>query len=105
MSLKASRVIALSVVLVLALAAPAMGSSDEPAETGLAVRSDSNVRTLSLDGGVPFYTTSNEVAGERLIDVAGSTVRLALWSEVSSDGRTVPHYAISLGGSEMATVR
>jgi len=105
MSLKASRVFALSVVLVLALAAPAMGSSDEPAETGLAVRSDSNVRTLSLDGGVPFHTTSNEVAGERLIDVAGSTVRLALWSEVSSDGRTVPHYAISLDGSEMATVR
>ena len=43
--------------------------------------------------------------GDRLIDVAGTAVRVALWTEVAPDGRSEPFYAISLDGHEMATVR
>jgi subtilisin-like proprotein convertase family protein len=87
------------------LLAPVVGSSEESPASGLLVRSDSSGFTLSLDGAEPFHRTANEVIDDRLIDLEGSTVRLALWSEVQPGGGTLPFYAISLDGSRVATVR
>lgn len=71
----------------------------------LIVRADSAGNALRLSDGVAFHRTSNEVIDHRLIDVPGSAVRLALWTEVLPGGETVPFYAISLDGQDMATVR
>ncbi|MDX1389111.1 MAG: peptidase S8, partial [Acidobacteriota bacterium] len=98
--LAAATVCVLCLILV-----PVSGSSEGPPASGLVVWSDTAGYTLSLDGAEPFHRTSNEVVDDRLIDVAGSAARLALWSEVQPGGGTVPFYAISLDGSSVAAVR
>ncbi|UCC30407.1 MAG: S8 family serine peptidase [Phycisphaerales bacterium] len=71
----------------------------------LVVQVDGVNQTLTLEGGTPFHRTTNGVTSERLIDVPGSPIRLALWSEIDEDGQVVPFYAISQDGQSMATVR
>ena len=94
----------------LILTVPASGLGSEIGTPGvvssaLIVQTDDAGRTLSLDNGTPFHRTANEVTGERLIDVPGSRIHLALWSEVDEEGRVAPFYAITLDGRTMATVR
>ncbi len=75
---------------------------------GLIVQADESGVTLALDADAGLVTvrqTVNEVSLPRLIDVAGSPVRLVTWVETSPDGRAVPYYAISLDGRSVATVR
>ena len=100
----ASRARATCFLVILSMSVPAVTASDEVVP-GLAVVTESNLRSLSLDGAEPFHRTPNEVVGERLIDVPGGPVRLALWSEVEPEGRVAEFYAISLDGNDMATVR
>ena len=103
--MKGFRAITLFVLWVALLAAPASISSDEPASTDLVIHSTGSNRTLSLGGAEPFRVTANEIVNDRLIDLPGTTRRIALWSEVLPGGRVVPFYGISLDGRTMATVR
>ena len=96
-------VLVISAMLLLTLATPM--AAQGPDETGLVVQETAGVTTLSLDGASPFHSTGKPVIGDRLIEVAGTAVRVALWTEVAPDGRSEPFYAISLDGHEMATVR
>ena len=96
------RVCRLSAVLFLTLAIPS--AAEGPAAVGLVVRSEAGVTTLSLDGADPFHSTDSPVIGDRLIEVAQTSLRVALWTEVAPDGRSEPFYAISLDGRSMAVV-
>jgi len=73
--------------------------------SGLTVRADGQGNALSLANGKPFHRTANEVTDERLIEVPGSPIRLALWVENVPDAGAVPFYAITLDGHRVATVR
>jgi len=111
MTANESRVGIVAFLLVLSLAIPATGQESgltQPESlppSGLVVQTDGPDTTLSLGAGGPFHRTANEVTGQRLIEVADSSVRLVLWEEVLPDGRVAPFYAISLDGQTMATVR
>jgi len=98
-----SRAWILPSVLLLTLAIPS--SAEGAGEVGLVVESEAGVTSLSLDGAAPFRRTHNAVIGDRLIELAGSPVRIALWSEVAAEGSAEPFYAISLDGHGVATVR
>ena len=100
-----SRTATLILLLILAITLPVAASAGEDAPAGLAVASEGSARSLSLDGGAPFHRTANPVSGERLVEVAGSPVRLVLWNETLPDGSLQAHYAIGLDGNNMATVR
>jgi hypothetical protein len=102
--MRTSRLCALSFLLALILIVPAMAQEDGARLSGLALESDSTGYTLSLDGA-EFHSTPNEITGERLIEVPGTTVRVALWSESAPQAEQLQLYAISLGGSSVATVR
>ena len=71
----------------------------------LTVQTVGSATRLSLDDGQAFHTTRRKVVDARLIDVPDSAVRLALWGEVAPDGRTVPHYAVSLDGATMSAAQ
>ena len=103
---------AFSLILVFGLASPLWGQdggafgAGAVQPSGLWLRAEGGGQTLSLAADAsPFHWTENEVIGPRLVEVPGSSVRLALWSEVGSDGATVPFYGISLDGRAMAAVR
>lgn len=61
--------------------------------------------TLNAKSLGNFHTTANKVENARWIQVPDSRVRVALWEEKSSDGATVPFYAISLDGSRVARLQ
>jgi len=87
-----------------------MGFASEglsPAEggVGLAVTADGQAYNIGLSGAEPFYSTARKVSDERLIDVPGSPVLLALWRETSTSGDVVSHYAISLDGQKFSRAR
>jgi subtilisin-like proprotein convertase family protein len=103
MRIKTSRVWILSAVLFVIAALPSLADGAEP--TGLVLASRAGMTSLSLDGAEPFHRTADAVIGDRLIDVADSSVRIALWSQVGQDGAAEPHYAISIDGRSLATVR
>ncbi len=101
-----------SIVLVLGLVCPAMGQQGGDSDHGVMPQSDLIVRAgpqgghaLSMGSGAPFHRTSSDVINHRLIAVPDTSVRLALWEEVSATGKATPFYAISLDGQSMATVR
>ncbi len=77
----------------------------KPPPPALTVDRGGTETSLSLGDNPPFHTTPREVQGERLIDVPGSTVRVALWDEVDAGGSTIPFYGISLDGVSMKRVR
>jgi hypothetical protein len=104
MTSKATRACVLSFALALCLAIPVLGAPDTQ-PNGLVLQSDTLGYTLSLGSGDPFHRTAYEVLDQRLVEVPGSPVRLALWSEARPGGQPVPFYAISLDGTEVATVR
>ncbi len=59
---------------------------------------------LSLDDAPPFRVTQGQVTNARLVDVANSTVRVALWEELTASGQTIPFYGVSLDGLNMNRV-
>ncbi len=81
------------------------GRAAETDPPGLEVGRSGAVIGLSLGEGNPFHTTEREVINARLVEVPGSSVRLALWEELPPGGQAVPFYAISLDGENMARVR
>ncbi len=95
-------VCALPLMLGLFLAAPALAAEEQAA---LTLQSDRSGYLLSFGGNGPFHRTVNEILDQRLLEVPGSPVRLALWSELLPDGQVAPFYGISQDGNTMATVR
>ncbi len=103
--------VCVSAALLASLAMPALGQERERAlheaspSSGLIVRSEGAGTILSLVGDVPFHVTTDSVMDARLVEVPGSPVRLAIWTEVQPDGEEAPFYAISLDGRSVNTVR
>ncbi len=56
---------------------------------------------LRIGDEAPFHRTTDVVTAERAYRVAGSGDRVALWTETAADGRSVPHYALGLGGAPL----
>jgi hypothetical protein len=103
------RATALCIALALCLGIPAARAETTGRnggdQTGLVLESTGTGYTLSLNGDAPFHSTGNEILEQRLVEVPGSPARLVLWSEALPDGGSAPHYAISLDGSEVQSVR
>lgn len=68
------------------------------------VAQDATGTTLTLCGGEPFHSTTEEVVDQSLIAVPDSAVLLILWNERSQDGAVTPWYAISLDGATFSVV-
>ena len=94
---------ALLLATLVAPAPAATGEGDLP--RGLVVTPETAGYTLSLDGQAPFHRTGNEVIDPRLIEVPGTPLRLALWSESLPAGGSAPYYAIGRGGEVLAVRR
>ncbi len=92
-------VLGFSTVLVWVSPSPAQSSG-----AGLNVRQTNGRFELTLDNGPPFHVTERPVTNPRLVDVANSTVRVALWDELTPSGQAVPFYGISLDGVNMNRV-
>jgi hypothetical protein len=65
-------------------------AQDSGGGAALNVRQINGSFELSLDNGPAFHVTQREVTNPRLVGVADSTVRVALWDEVTPGGQTVP---------------
>ena len=98
----------------LALAAGAIGLpaiaqvdplSAESDSTGLTVTNIDGRQAIRVDGKTTLRTTSNAIRNQRIVDVSGSPVRLALWEEILSDGQVAPFYSVSLGGDVFSRAR
>jgi len=72
----------------------------------LNVRVDGTRHSLGLPDTAPFHTTERPITDARLIDLPGSSIRLAVWRE-RVDGRdgVVPFYAISFDGRQFTRAR
>jgi hypothetical protein len=77
-----------------------LGSGGEPQL--VATRQGAST-VLSIEGHA-FHQTAQQVLHPRLIEVPGSTTRLALWQEAAGRAGATPHYAIFLGEREPARV-
>ncbi len=97
----------LAVLLVTLLVASTLpfASSASNSSAGLLVRKNNQEYSLSAEGLGTFHRTSRPVQNARLIEVANSRTRLALWEEKRADGGATPFYAISLDGQTVATVQ
>jgi subtilisin-like proprotein convertase family protein len=85
--------------------APSSESAEDRPSSGLIIREAGGTRSLGFEGSEPFRVTENAIVDDRLIDLPDSPGRVAVWSEVVSDGRVIPFYGVSLDGNTMATVR
>lgn len=95
--------IALPVGIFLVLVGSGGAQSSPPPD--LVVRQTSSGYELSLGNGLAFHITNREARNARLVEVPNSTVLIALWDEVASDGQVFPFYALSPDGQEMTRVR
>ncbi|WP_320046838.1 S8 family serine peptidase [uncultured Ilyobacter sp.] len=100
-----ARRILLAATLCCALAA--MGPIAQAGDEGLAGAAQISVTDtgseLSFSGEV-YRSTANEVTGLHTIAVDGSQAVLILWNETTTDGLTLPFYAVSKDGQQIARV-
>ncbi len=90
----------------------AEGSPKAPAQAGapderpdVVVDRSGPVTTIRFFASKPFHTTRNIVSKVRLIEVAGTTVRLVLWGETLPNGESAELCGISLDGRQVVRVR
>ncbi len=88
----------LPVLLMVLLPGSAMfaGNSDPQR---LQVVVEDGVTSIALPGETPFHTTSEKVTGDRLLELPGSRIRVALWNQTDAAGTMTPYYAIGRDGA------
>lgn len=73
------------------------------AEPSVNVTKANGQNTLKFENGLVIRRTSAAISGARAMGLPGSPVQIALWNEVVR-GKSTPHYAISLDGSQVERV-
>ncbi len=102
--------LALCAVASLATALPSQNaavqvSGEFARPVALNVAQNGATSSLQLGARAPFHVTSAAVEDARLVGVPESSTVLALWNERGAGGAVTPHYAISLDGSTVDSVR
>lgn len=65
----------------------------------------SNGSQLRIEDAPPFHETTLDIVDLRSISFSNSPAKAIIWDEMDGDGRRSSHYAISLDGQSVDTVR
>jgi hypothetical protein len=79
--------------------------ADAVQEDKLQISQENNEFVLSADKVGAFHRTPRKISDARLINLPESSGKVYVWNEETGDGAQSPHYAVSLDGKTVSTVR
>ncbi len=74
-------------------------------ENKLRISQEHDEFVLSADNVGAFHRTPRKISGTRVIDLPGSSGKVYVWTEETGEGTQLPHYAVSLDGKTVNSVR